>query len=491
MSAAGYCSARRIAVFKLIGQSKQIKTYLLSMRIPSVNLFCGLFALSTGLATAFAANSDSYNRNWPQWRGPAGNGLVSQGNPPLEWSEEKNVKWKVKIPGRGHATPVIWEDKIFILTAIPSRKPAQAALQPNLAAQVQNPQEPRGGRRGGRGGRGGGEGRPTEEYAFTTICLDRRSGRPLWEKVSRKEVPNQGIQPSNSYSSGSPVTDGDHVYVSFGSHGLYCYDLNGNLVWEKDLGKVNVRFGEGSSPALFGNVVIVLQDNNGDSFVYALDKKTGKEVWKQKREEGAGWTTPFILNHDGKNQVVINGSNAVRSYDPETGDLLWQCAGLGSNPVPTVVADRNTVYAMSGHNSPAALAIALGRSGDLTGTDAVRWKTNRGTPYVPSPLLYDGLLFFCQRTSAIVTCLDAVTGKPHFEEQRLEGISGQYASPIGVNNRIYLAGQNGTTLVLEKSKELKILASNKLDDGFDASPAVVGDELFLRGRNNLYCLSAK
>src|SRR4030095_6296776 len=152
----------------------------------------------------------------------------------------------------------------FILTAVPSGKPAQAFLQPKLAAQVQNAQEPRGGRRGGRGG---GAERPTEEYAFTTICLDRRSGKLLWEKVSRKEVPNQGIQPSNSYSSGSPVTDGDHVYVSFGSHGLYCYDLKGNLVWEKDLGKVNVMFGEGSSPALFGNVLIVLQDNDRDSFV--------------------------------------------------------------------------------------------------------------------------------------------------------------------------------------------------------------------------------
>ena len=440
--------------------------------------------------SATAASSEQYHKNWPQWRGPTGDGIVRHGQPPMEWSEDKNIKWKVAIPGQGHATPIIWENKIFILTAVSVGPAAQAAVQARiLAGQAQNQQrEERDGRERRRGrGRGGA---PTQEYAFTTMCLDRQTGKTVWQKVSRQEVPHQGIQNSNTYSSGSPVTDGEHLYVSFGSQGLYCYDLDGNLVWEKDLGEVSVTFGEGSSPALHGDKLFVLQDNNDRSFLYALDKKTGRELWKKERDERSGWTTPYILEHGGKTQVVVNGSNAVRSYDAATGELIWQCSGLGSNPVPVVVADDRHVYAMSGHREPAALAIELGHTGDLTGTDAVKWTTDRGTPYVPSPLLYDGLLFFCQRTSGMMSCLDAATGKPHYEQERLDDISGVYASPIGVNDKIYLAGQNGTTLILAKSKELEVLANNKLDDGFDASPAVVGNELFLRGRGHLYCIAA-
>jgi outer membrane protein assembly factor BamB len=321
------------------------------------------------------------------------------------------------------------------------------------------------------------------------ICYDRATGQKLWERVARKERPHQGVQQSNSFSSGSPVTDGERIYASFGSSGLYCYDFAGNLIWQKDLGKVDVMFGEGSSPALVGDTLLVVQDNNAASFLYAFDKKTGRELWKQPRNERSGWTTPFVLEHDGRTEVIVSGSNAVRSYDPATGNVWWQCSGLGSNPVPMAVADDQAVYTMSGHREPAGLAIALGRSGDLTGTDAVRWRINRGTAYVPSPLLYDGLLYFCQRTSGILTCLDAKTGEVLIDQHRLEGLTDVYASPIGVNDRIYLAGQHGSTLVLEKSKEVKILANNQLEDGFDASPAVVGDELFLRGRKTLYCIA--
>jgi hypothetical protein len=436
-----------------------------------------MMSLASGLASA--AGSAAIQSNWPQWRGPNGDGVVPQGNPPLEWSETSNVKWKATIPGTGHATPIIWGDRVFVLTAVPGASAAPAA------AGQGGPGE---GRRGG--GRGGGD-RPTQEHAFTVLCMDRQTGKLLWEKVARKEVPHQGIQPSNSYSSGSPVTDGERLYVWFNSYGLYCYDFDGNLIWEKDLGKKSVTFGEGASPALAGNVLIVVQDANDGSALYGFDKKSGKELWKTARNEGSGWTTPYILTRDGQTQVVVNGSNAVRGYNPMTGEVLWECSGLGSNPVPMIVSDEDTAYAMSGHRNPAALAIALGKTGNLTGTDAVKWKIDRGTPYVPSPLLYDDLLFFCQRTSGIVTCLDPKTGQPHYSEQRLEGITGVYGSPIGVKDRIYVPGQNGMVVVLEKSKTLNVLASNKLEDGFDASPAVVGDELYLRGRQHLYCIAAK
>jgi outer membrane protein assembly factor BamB len=456
---------------------------LRSMRVTTSPL------LFTALAFAafFAFRTEAANQgNWPQWRGPSGDGVVHQGNPPLEWSETSNVKWKVKIPGNGHATPIIWEDKLFVLTAVPGPKPPQADPPP-APAEPPATNAPAGqGRRGGRG-----QEKPTQEYAFTVICMDRKTGKVLWEKVARKEIPHQGIQQSNTYSSGSPVTDGERLYVWFNSFGLYCYDFEGKLIWQKDLGKKNVTFGEASSPALAGDVLIVVQDANDGSAIYGFDKKTGKELWRKERNERSGWTTPYVLTHDGKMQVVVNGSNAVRSYNPKTGEVIWECSGLGANPVPMVVADKDTVYAMSGHRDPAAMAIALGKTGNLTGTDAVKWRIDRGTPYVPSPLLYGDLLFFCQRTAGIVSCLDPETGKPFYAEQRLEGITGVYGSPIGVNNRIYLPGQNGTVVVLEKAKELKVLANNKLDDGFDTSPVVVGNELFLRGRDNLYCIAAK
>jgi outer membrane protein assembly factor BamB len=418
----------------------------------SLSLLAGVLT-SLLVGSAWAANPEQYERNWPHWRGPAANGLVLHGNPPLRWAEGKNVKWKVALPGLGHATPVIWEDRIFILTAVPA---------------------PSGGKR----------------LAFTVLCLDRQTGKTLWTRVAREDTPHQDIQPTNSHSSGSPVTDGEHLIVSFGSYGLYCYDLEGKLIWEKDLGKVKVTWGEGSSPALAGNVVIVIQDNEGTSYLHAFDKHTGKELWKKPRDEKSSWTTPFVLTRDGKTQVIVNGSTAVRSYDPQTGDVLWQCSGLGVNVTPMVVVDQQAVYAMSGQRStPRAMAVQLGGSGDLTNTGAVRWKLDRGTPYVASPLLYDGLLYFFQHVTPLLTCVDAATGKPHYAQERLPGLGTVYASPIGVNNRVYITGLDGTTLVLAKARELKILASNKLEDAFAASPVVVGNELFLRGRNSLYCIA--
>lgn len=409
--------------------------------------------LSDSQTSLLAAHSEEYNRNWPQWRGPAGNGLVLHGDPPLTWAEDKNVKWKADLPGLGHASPIVWGNNVFILTAVKSQN-------------------------------------DSELYSFTVLCFDLRSGKTLWRRVAREDKPHQEIQRTNSRSSGSPVTDGEILIVPFGSYGLYGYDLGGNLLWEKDLGKVDVTWGEASSPALAGDVVVVVQDNNGVSYIYGFDRRTGKELWKKNRDEGSSWTTPYVLERDGKTQVIVNGSKAVRSYDPETGEVLWQCAGLGINVTPMVVTDENIVYAMSGQRtSPMAMAIKLGGSGDLTGTDAVLWKFSRGTPYAASPLLYDGFLYFVQHVTSILTCLDATTGKPHFVQERLQDITGVYGSPIGVKDRVYVTGRGGTTLVLEKSSDLKILARNTLDDNFDASPAVVGDEIVLRGHRHLYCIA--
>ncbi len=418
-------------------------------------LIVGL-ALAGSLMTTFAADTTAPERNWPQWRGPTGNGVALHGNPATEWSEEKNIKWKTAIPGAGHATPIVWGDKLFVLTAVPAE---------NDASKV--------------------------EQAFAVICLDRRTGKIVWQRTPRKAVPHEGHHQTNTYASGSPITDGQHVFAFFSSHGLFCYDMDGELVWQKDFGQMRTRngFGEGVSPALAGDKLIVVWDTEDDSWIAAFDKKSGREIWKTSRDERTGWSTPYVLDHAGKKQVIVNGTNAVRSYDVETGGLIWQCSGQTANAIPTVVADDEFLYAMSGFRGNAAYAIRLGSQGDVTSTDKIEWSLNRGTPYVPSPLLYDGQLYFLQGNSAMLTSVDSKSGKPHYQQERLENIRSVYASPVGAAGRIYLAGREGTTLVLAKGPELKVLASNKLDDPIDASPVVVGDDLFLRTHTHLYCIA--
>jgi outer membrane protein assembly factor BamB len=437
--------------------------------------------------------------NWPQWRGPLQSGVAPHGDPPTEWSETKNVKWKVKIPGEGHSTPIVWGDKIFVVSAIPTGKKPATPASAAAAPQPAEPAKPPGGR-GGRGGRGGmGGGAPNEVYQWTVFCLDRATGKILWQKTAREEAPHEGRQPTNTYASYSPVTDGEQVYVSFGSWGVYCYDLNGNLKWERDLGKMStiMGFGEGGSPALHKDKLIINWDHLGDDFIAALDTKTGKTIWKTDRNEPTTWATPLVVEHGGIAQAIVGATGKTRCYDVATGKQIWECEGLTANTIPSPVAGHGMIYAMGGFRGSKLLAVRLGGSGDLSGTDAIVWRHEKSTPYVPSPLLYDELLYFFASNNAMLSCFDARTGKPLIDAERIEALQGGaqgpavYASPVGARGRVFLVGRNGTTLVINKSEKLEPLAANKLDDRFDASPAIVGKELFLRGQENLYCLAEK
>ncbi|MBA4146924.1 MAG: PQQ-like beta-propeller repeat protein [Verrucomicrobia bacterium] len=449
-----------------------------------------LAVLTSYIVTPAIAQSSS--QNWPQWRGPTMDG-VAQAEPPLKWSETENVKWKVKIPGFGSSTPIIWGNQVFISTAVPSGK--KAAEKKTASDQPAENRGDREGRRrsGGGGGGFGAEPAPDESYQFTLISYDRTTGKVLWQHVAREETPHEGHHKDHGFASASPMTDGKHVLAYFGSRGLYCYDMKGNLKWEKDFGDMQTRngFGEGSSAALHGNTVVVLWDHEGDDFIVALDKNTGKELWKQKRDEPTNWTTPLVVEHNGKPQVIINGTNKIRSYDLQTGKLIWECAGQTLNAIPTPVADEDTVYVTSGFRGNALQAIALGRTGDLTDTDAVRWSHNKSTPYVPSPLLVDDLLYIVAGNNGVLSCFDKKTGKIHFEHERLEGLYGIYASPVAAKDRIYVLGREGTCVVLKKGPELEIIATNKLDDKTDASFAMVGKEIFVRGHQYLYCIAEK
>lgn len=419
-------------------------------------------------------------RFWGQWRGPRMDGIALHGNPPLEWSEAKNVRWKVALPGLGSSTPVVWKDRLYVLAAIPAD-----------GAKPRPPAAPDAGSGAGRRG-GGRAAAPPLTHEFSVFAIDRADGRIAWQRTARREIPHEGKQPNNSFASASAIVDGTHVIAFFGSRGLYCYDLEGRLVWEKDLGDMQIYngFGEGASPALSGDSLVVTWDHEGQSFVVALDKATGKEVWRRDRDEGTTWATPLIVEHDGRRQVVTPGTKRVRSYDLATGALVWETPGLTPNVIPTPIARDGIVYVTSGYRGNAARAIRLaGAKGDLAGTPAILWETDRDTPYVPSPLLYQGVLYLVKSNAGVLSAIDAASGRTLYGPQRLEGVSEIYASPVGAAGRVYVLGRDGNALVLAGGPQYEILAKSSLEDGFDASPVVVGDEMYLRGYRHLYRIS--
>ncbi len=427
------------------------------------------------------AQAPDAGRNWPQWRGPLGTGSAPAGNPPTEWSEEKNVRWKAEIAGRAHSAPIIWGDRVYLQTAIETPKegkPAEPA--------------PPGGSRGGPQGRPGGA-KPTHLFQFSVLALDRATGKTVWQRVVREEVPHESGHQDASQASASPVTDGKLVFAHFGSRGLYCLDAtSGEVKWEKDFGDMRTRsgFGEGSSPALHGDVLVINWDHEGDDFIVALEKSTGKELWRAARDEQTSWATPVIIDHKGSPQVVTAASNRVRSYELKTGKVLWECSGLTANVIPTPVYGHGMVYVTSGFRGSALMAIKLDEAkGDISGGTAVAFTYNQDTPYVPSPVLTGERLYFLQVSTGILTCLNAMTGEKHYGPQRLDTIKGVYASPVSAPGRVYIAGRNGHVVVFKDAATFELIADNTLDDVFNASPAIAGDELYLRGENRLYCIA--
>ena len=461
-----------------------------------------LFISITFVTSSIAVADDAALRNWPSFRGPLSTGVAPLAHPPVTWDESTHVKWKVTVPGSGNASPIVWNDQVFVLTAIPTGK----KIVPKVGADTKPAPLPRpeppandptaAGNRPPGGGGGGGGGRiqieqPDEEQQFVVIAYDRTTGKVRWQQTARTELPHEGHHKDHGYASASPVTDGEVLIAYFGSRGLYAYDLNGKLLWQKDLGQQLTRnsFGEGSSPTLHGNAVVIVWDHEGDDFIVAFDKRTGKELWRKPRQESTNWTTPLALDYEGHTEIIVNSGNKVRSYDLADGATIWEAGGQTQNAVPTPVPGHGRVYVMSGWHGGALQAITLGRKGDLTGTDAIAWSHNKGTPYVPSPLLYGDQLYFFANNNAQLSIVNALDGKKWVEAERLEGIYGVYASLTGANEHVYVTGRNGAVWVLKNGTTLEVIAKNKLDDAFDATPALVGNDLFLRGHQNLYALT--
>ncbi|MFN2405719.1 MAG: PQQ-binding-like beta-propeller repeat protein [Pyrinomonadaceae bacterium] len=418
------------------------------------------------------AQSDAH---WPQWRGPFFNGMA-RGDAPTVWSDTKNIKWKTEIPGRGFSTPVIWGDKIFLTTAIPTGKPAEA---PQAA--------PAEGRRAG-----GGSG-PLVEHKFEVLCLDRKTGKILWQRTAKLATPHEGYHRAyGSFASNSPVTDGKHVFAFFGSRGLFAYDFNGKPVWEKDFGvqmKMRLAFGEGVAPLLVRDQLFLVFDHEGgESFMVAVDKRNGKELWRSARDERSSWSTPLAIEHNGRTEIIVSATNKVRSYDSRTGKILWESAGLGANVIPVPVHHNGIVYVMSGYRDPKLMAIKLGKEGDLTGTDAIAWSHTRGLAYTTSPVLYDNKLYVVT-DNGMVSAFNAVTGEPYYAQTRLPKAYNFKASPVGANGKLYLATEDGDVVVLKMSEKFEVLATNTLTDQvFIASPVIAGGEIYLRGQNTLFAI---
>ena len=441
------------------------------MRKPNSLLVAFGFTVATAGALGQAVNPLA---RWGQWRGPLATGAAPKADPPVEWSETKNIRWKTKLPGLGHSSPVVWGSLVFVTTAeMTGAKKPFTGVTPDGAHNNMN---------------------PLFDHQFAVMAIDRQTGTVVWRRTVATRQPHESTHESATWASNSPVTDGEHVLSFFGSNGLYCLDTGGRLLWSRDLGDMQVKHGhgEGASPLLHDETVVVNWDHEGASVIVALAKRTGEELWRQPRDEVTSWATPIVVTHDGQAQVVVSGTRRVRGYDLKTGAVIWEAGGLPGNIVASPVGADGMVFAAGSYEKQTLLAIRLtGAKGELTGTQQIAWQKNRSTPYVPSPLLYDGWLYYLRHYQGVLSRVNAKTGNEPSGPFRLGSVFNIYSSPVAAAGRIYVTDRNGKTLVMSNDAEPKALTLNKLDDRFSASAALVGDAIFLRGEKFLYCIGEK
>lgn len=415
--------------------------------------------------------------NWPQWRGPDGSGISNEKNLPSEWSPTKNIKWKTPIDGRAHSSPIVWGNKVFLTTAV------EGAVVPGAKA-VKHTVD------GGKEFLHPDSVGADRNQTFKVICLDRESGKILWQSTAWEGTPYDNRHRKSSYAASTPATDGKLVYAFFGTEGIYAYDFKGNLAWKAQLGKLGtVGMGTGTSPILFDNLVIVQADEeNGEaSFIVALDKKTGKEVWKKDRKVQVSWSTPLLAHTAKRAELLTSGTESVIAYDPATGAELWRHKGLESNAIPSPVANSEMAFLVAGFPAKVAMAIRLGQNGDLTGTPNVPWTYAKGTAYVPSPILYGDYLYLTT-DRGILTCIDAKTGEVKYEGGRIPIPATFTASPVAFEGKLLMTSEDGDTFIVKAGPKHEILGTNSVGEPVYASPAIADGRIFIRGEKNLYCI---
>jgi outer membrane protein assembly factor BamB len=413
---------------------------------------------------------------WAGWRGPQGQGVAIATGVPLEWSLSRNLAWKAAVPGYGLSSPIVWGDRIFLTTAIEGEVVPGAKAVKHVAdgAEFVHPQAVGADRK----------------HTFQVLAYDAPTGKLLWARTAYEGTPIDSRHKKASFASPTAVTDGERVYAYFGSEGLFAYDFAGNPAWKFDPGVVaSMGVGVGTSPVLYQDLLILLcdEDNGEKSYVVGLDRKTGKEVWRTPRKVELTWATPVVVTAGGRDELVTAGNQFVIAYDPATGKELWRMKGLESNAVTTPLAGDGVVVLSSGYPSKLTVAVKPGGSGDITGTPQVLWRYDKGAAYVPSPILYRGLVYLVT-DKGLVTCLDAKTGEVKYEGGRPPVAAGLMASPVAVDGHILIPSQDGDTFVLKAGPTFEIVRTNPLGEPIGASPAVVGGRIYVRGETHLFAI---
>ena len=421
-------------------------------------------------------------QNWPAFRGAGAAGLPSgDARPPITFDgkEGKNMLWKVEIPGLAHASPIVWGDKVFIATAV-SSDPKK--FRWGLFGDVEPSDD-------------------VAKHTWKVYCLDKLTGKTLWEVVSQEGPPKTKRHPKSSQASATPATDGKHLAVFFGSEGLFLYDLNGKLLWKKDLGNLNAgwfydpdyEWAIAASPIIFQNLVIVQCDIQKNSFIAAFDLASGKEIWRTKRDEIPSWGTPTVVEGPKGAELVANGTGAIRGYDPLTGKVLWTLTAKNSEiTTPTPFAGQGLVYVTSGYPPVQPIyAIKPGARGEIappagqSKTDNIAWSMQRGGPYMPTPIVVGDLLYVIQN-NGILAAYNAKTGERAYQNRVTSKTSAHSASPVAADGRLYLPSEDGEVFVVKAGPAFELLSSNPVGEPLMASPAISGDILIIRGQNHVF-----
>lgn len=441
-------------------------------------LACGaLITNSLCLPRAIAAGI-----NWPQWRGPGGAGISTEKDLPDAWSPTTNVLWKTPIAGRGHSSPVIWDKRIFLTTSIegdviPDAKPVAHVRS---GKPYVHPDSVAGAR----------------QHTLKVLCLERDTGKLLWERTAYEGRVYDDRHRKGAYASSTPATDGRYVYVFFEAEGLYCYDFNGRLIWKTSLGKIaKMGLGPGVSPVLYENLLILQcdQEDGGaeaGSFIAAVDKRTGKEVWRVARTHRKTWATPLIVRTALRAELIASGAETVIAYDPKNGQELWRCDGVQGHAIPSAVAGLGMIFVTAGYPSKRALAIRLGASGDITNTPNVAWRYDKGTAYVTSPILY-GDYFYIVSDKGVITCFDAKTGALKYEGGRVPIPASFTSSAVAFDGKLLLTSEDGDTFVIKAGAQHDVVRTNSIGEPVFASLAVVDGKVFIRGDKHLFCIASK
>jgi outer membrane protein assembly factor BamB len=422
---------------------------------------------------------------WPQWRGPGGLGISAEKNLPTVWSpatDDKpavNISWKTEIPGRGHSSPIVAGNLIFVTTSIkgaevPDRK-AQEHLKFDYTPGYIHP-----------------DAVDIEfKHALKVFAVDAKTGTIAWERTPYDGVMFDDRHRKNTFASSTMVTDGELAYASFESAGLYAYDFKGTLVWKKDLGSIiKAGLGPGTSPILYKKLIILQcdQEMGTGSYIVALDKKTGEEAWRANRDTRRSWATPLVINTGMRDELIASGAEMVVSYDPATGKELWRANGTQSHPIPSPVATKGLVFLTAGSQAKVVMAMKPGGHGDLKDSrELLMWRYNKGAAYVPSPIALGDYLYLLSDTG-IMTCIDGVTGERKYEGGRVPVPSQFFASPVAFDDKILLTSEEGDSFVIEAGPVHKVLQTNSVGEPVYASPAIANGTIYIRGDKHLFAI---